>query len=431
MEESKAPTLNRFGLHYYPDTLHYTDKDLEQWLPALESLRVGWLVLLSQTNRAVPERFISALLRKGITPVIQFTTRLATPPNPADLQPILQAYANWGVRHVLFYQRPNVRKSWPESGWAQADLVERFIDRWLPLASLAAQAGLTPVFPILEPGGDYWDTAFLRAALVSLERRGQTVVLEKLVLSACGATHGHPLNWGEGGPERWPSARPYFTAAEEQDQRGFCIFDWYQAVARAVLQRDLPILMLETGLETTLAADARPCDAQTSTAIVRLLNGGMPVEGAPAELPASLLCGAFWLLTTAADSPHSRHAWFQPDGSRLPVVEAIQQAATQAPQAHSAAVHSTAHNISHYLLLPSYEWGISDWHLELVRPFIKKYRPTVGFSVEEAAQAEHITVIGGTDVFPDELLASLRGSGCEVERIEGDGTTIASTLAER
>lgn len=431
MEESKAPTLNRFGMHYYPDTLHYTDKDLEQWLPALESLHAGWLVLLSQTNRAVPERFISALLRKGITPIIQFISRLAMPPNPADLQPILQAYANWGVRYVLFYQRPNVRKSWPESGWAQADLVERFIDRWLPLASLAEQAGLTPVFPLLEPGGDYWDTAFLRASLISLERRGQTTLLEKLALSACGATHGHPLNWGEGGPERWPSARPYFTAAEEQDQRGFCIFDWYQAVARAVLQHDLPLFMLETGLETTLADDARASSAQTSAEIVRLLNGIAPVENAPAELPSSLLCGAFWLLTATADSPYVQNAWFQPDGRRLPVVDAVLQAASQTPQAHTISARPSARKFSHYLLLPSYEWGISDWHLELARPFIKKYRPTVGFSVEEAAQAEHITVIGGTDIFPDELLTSLRGSGCVVERIEGDGTTIASTLAER
>ncbi|PKP01191.1 MAG: hypothetical protein CVU11_15960, partial [Bacteroidetes bacterium HGW-Bacteroidetes-6] len=41
------------------------------------------------------------------------------------------------------------------------DLVERFLDRFLPLANQVVSEGAVPVMPALEPGGNYWDTAFL------------------------------------------------------------------------------------------------------------------------------------------------------------------------------------------------------------------------------------------------------------------------------
>ena len=85
--------------------------------------------------------------------------------------------------------------------------------------------------------------------------------------------------------------------------------------------------------------------------------------------------------------------------------------------------------IPHYLLLPRYEWGIADWHLEVIRPFVIKYQPTIGFSLDEASHAKRVTVIGGEGSCPDDELNQLRISGCAVERISGDGTSIATTLA--
>ena len=64
-----------------------------------------------------------------------------------------------------------------------------------------------------------------------------------LALSAYAWTHGRSLDWGAGGPERWPSARPYLTPAGSQDQRGFRIFDWYRAVTQATIGADLPMLL--------------------------------------------------------------------------------------------------------------------------------------------------------------------------------------------
>jgi putative cell wall-binding protein len=62
---------------------------------------------------------------------------------------------------------------------------------------------------------------------------------------------------------------------------------------------------------------------------------------------------------------------------------------------------------------------------------VKKYRPTIGFSLEQASLAVKVTVIGNTQSFSDEQLDLLRNAGCQVERISGDGTSIATQLQER
>jgi hypothetical protein len=84
-----------------------------------------------------------------------------------------------------------------------------------------------------------------------------------------------------------------------------------------------------------------------------------------------------------------------------------------------------------YVLLPHYEWGVSDWHLNVIQPYVRRHYATVGFSREEASHARHVLVIGDEQCFPENELVELRQNGCLVERISGDGTTIASMLSER
>ena len=90
--------------------------------------------------------------------------------------------------------------------------------------------------------------------------------------------------------------------------------------------------------------------------------------------------------------------------------------------------HADPSIIRHYLLLPSFEWGISDFHLDVIRPIIKKYQPTVGFSLEEAKNASRVTVVGGEDVFSETILNQLRAAGITVNRVDEDGTNIASVI---
>ncbi|HEX2981304.1 MAG TPA: hypothetical protein VHO48_13630 [Anaerolineaceae bacterium] len=447
-QNSLFPTANtRIGFHYFPDTLHYRESDLATWLPELQSLGVSWLVLHSAADRAIPESFLSGLASAGIHPLIQFHLSLAGPTEPADIQPLLESYARWGACGVVFFDRPNSRTSWPTSGWAQQDLVERFLDRFLPLACSALDAGLTPILPPLEPGGNYWDTAFLRAALESLVRRKQSRLLQSMALGAYAWGSGHSLNWGAGGPETWPDTRPYLTPTGSQDQRGFRIFDWYQTISMAVLGQTLPLVLFQAGAPSDpMILTATPSDGQigpdTAVAIARLLAGETIADPTDRQtalepIPQQVIAASFWLLADDPASLFHSQAFYQGSREPLPAVQALKAYLARpvpaqkktVPDTYSAAV--PGHPIRHYLLLPTYEWGVADWHLDVIKPFVKKHAPAVGFSLDEARLAQKVTVVGSVQTFPETDLENLRASGCTVERISGDGTSIASQLAER
>jgi len=443
---------SRLGFHYYPDTLHYCESDLQHWLPELQAMGTSWLVMQAPTDRAIPEYFLRGLIDAGVEPILRFETSLRDPVDPGTVAPLLQAYAHWGVNGIVWFDKPNARKSWGASDWAQQDLVERFLDRFLPLANATVQAGLAPILPPLEPGGSYWDTAFLRTALESLRRRKQTAVLHRLVLSAYAWSHQRPLNWGAGGPDRWPAARPYIPRDGEEDQCGFRIFDWYNAIAEAVLERPRPIILFEGGLsdsEYNSTAIDPQAQAQTYLSIAKLLRDETVREpnnplAVLDPIPAEVVSCNFWLLTASKDSKYAPDAWYVDREPQLSVVDQLKSWQSERStsfdspeQKNSSDPHNAflqngnRHPIRHYLLLPTFEFGVADWHLNIIRPYIKKYRPTVGFSMAEAALASRVTVVGNAKAVPDEVLDTLRQSGSLVERINGDGTSIASNIAER
>ncbi|MBI3160259.1 MAG: hypothetical protein HYZ26_11740 [Chloroflexi bacterium] len=471
---------NRLAFQYYPDTVHYRQHDLQAWLPTLKALGAGWLVLRAPVDRAIPEPFVRALLDAGVQPVLHFQASPLRPPAVQELQPLLAAYAAWGVRFAALFDRPNCRDAWDGASWAKQDLVANFLNIALPLMEAASQAGLANVFPPLEPGGDYWDTAFLRAALNRLQTQARHV-FDELTLGVYAWADNLPLDWGAGGPERWPAARPYYTPPGEEDHLGFRIFDWYAAVSQAELGRELPMLGLGGGSRLSQPRPEHPPldaegHAEATLHMLRLLDG-QDETGQP-PLPASLKMCSLGRLAAQPGSPESADAWFREGESPLPAAKALnawnpqrrpRPAAKRAPAPQAAGLHRPGddltaepdglpealpaepepraaftparepdaarrapapdgRSIRHYLLLPTYEWGVADWHLDVIRPFLKRHLPTVGFSVEEAAAAQRVTVVGGPQTFAEADLERLRAAGCEVVRVAGDGTSIASQL---
>ena len=435
---SNSQMKNRIGFHYFPDTAHYTNKDLNQWLPFLTKMQAGWLVIKSETSRAIPEQFIAGLISNGITPIIHFPLSLPDSPAPADLRAILNAYASWGAKFIILFDRPNDRTAWSASGWSQANLVESFLDRFIPLANECLNAGLNPVFPPPEPGGSYWDLSFLRTSLQAMQRRNQKNLLNNLTLAAYSWTYEHALDWGKGGQERWSGNKPYLTPADSQDQRGFRNFEWVQAVCQTVLAKSLPMILLGMGVKSLSSEDAySPEDHAGLVRQILTLLGSSAEQESEAQ---NILAGNFWLLTTAKDDIASPFAWIKEDGSTLPAVNVLSPQTTQtnktasfqSPKSNEPKQTSlNNHPIEHYLLLPTYEWGVADWHLEVIKPFVRKHHPTIGFSIDEAALANIVTIVGGEQSFSEDALANLRSRGCQVERISGDGTSIATQLAER
>jgi len=59
-------------------------------------------------------------------------------------------------------------------------------------------------------------------------------------------------------------------------------------------------------------------------------------------------------------------------------------------------------------------------NLILAEDYIMKFRPVVGFSVDEAVYAQKVIIVGGSDAVSTEDEARLRASGTEVLRLDGD-----------
>jgi hypothetical protein len=317
-------TNNRIGLHYFPDTLHYRMRDLEVWLPHLSQMGIGWLTLLAPLERAIPEYFLNGLFSSGLQPVLHFQIPTQASALSDGFRLLFSNYARWGVQYVTLYDQPNSRSNWSPAAWAQMDLVERFLDLYVPLAESALDEGLIPIFPPLEPGGDYWDLSFLQSALRGLQSRGQNRLLDKLALGAYAWTGNRPLEWGAGGPERWPQAVPYNIPTDCEDQRGFRIFDWYLAVSQHELGKRLPVFLLRAGSipndqhDPTSGEPDYLAHAEQNLTIARLL-ANETVEGC-SPVPQEIKAGNFWLLAAHEKSGLAGQGWFRTEEEKLPVV---------------------------------------------------------------------------------------------------------------
>lgn len=455
MEVSQAFFSNqstRLGFHYYPDTLHYQQSDLRTWLPQLKALNTSWLILKSETRRAIPEFFISELVQSGIEPIIQFNLNLERPPHNADLSLLLKAYKNWGVNGVLLTKRPNIHASWNAVNWANKDLIQHFLAHFLPLANLTIDHGLLPFMPPLEPGGNYWDTSFLRAMLQNLTDTGNYALLNQLVLTAYAWTNHHSLNWGAGGAKQWPLSRPYLLPPGQEDHRGFRVFEWYQAICQEVLGQSCPIFLLQAGIpqDPMLHYANFNLDQHTdmNMSIIRLLMGEkIPTPENPKTLlhaiDESVVSCNFWLLAADKTSPFAKDAWFQTDGSQKPIVQdlkiyfqkfnrkATEQLGemTEIPEiksSHTTLPNASGQPVAHYLLLPPMEPKKVEALLNSVEPFIHQFHPNIGFSMKEAVSASHVSLIGDPDQYPDNTIANLSAAGCKIQHLAWDGTFFAT-----
>jgi hypothetical protein len=450
----KSISQAQFGMHYFEDTEHYRELDLLSWLPELTGLGVNWITLLSEKARAIPEVFIKGVVQAGITTHVKFNFSFKDMPTLSEIAPLLQSYAAWGVKSVQFFDRPNEKSSWKAADWSNQDMIGKYLDNLLPFIRLANEYGLQTILPPLQPGGSYWDTLFLRSSLTGLMERGGQNLLDQMILSAYTWTANHNLNWGAGGAASWPTARPYLTAPDAEDQRGFRIFDWYNEISRSVTAMELPIVLYHCGIPADPylphpiqfnETDQISCNQQIYD-LMHPESAQMESSGFT-PLPSNILACNFWVLSANASHSWASQAWFNENGSPTTLGKAMKEKVAgsvsaskywepAAPRilkekADPVTANKNGHPVKEYVLIPSYDWGVADFHLDAIRPYIKKHQPTIGFSLAEAKLAEKVILLGGEQTFPAESFQELRSAGCLVERISGDGTEIASLLAER
>ncbi len=75
--------------------------------------------------------------------------------------------------------------------------------------------------------------------------------------------------------------------------------------------------------------------------------------------------------------------------------------------------------IGHYMLFwqRADDWAREDFNS--ATNYIARFRPTLGFSPDDARQAEYVTIVGGPAGVPTEVEQMLRDAGCKVERLAG------------
>lgn len=410
----------KIGFHYFQDLNHYQSRDLALWQPELESLQAGWLVLKASPNYAIPEEFITGLLDSDVQPIIHFDIPVNSDYRPEDLRILLSSYARWGVKYVIFFDRPNMKSSWLHDTWSQGDLVERFLDRYLPFVRAAEQNGLTPIFPPLQPGGDYWDLSFLKKVLNLVKQRRSLDFVSNLHIAVSSQTFNHPLSWGAGGKRNWKVPRPYSKSEiGEEDHLGFNTWQWYTDLVNSILGIEPKLFLFYFG-----SADIKQSVLDPKVSFEELIDFAMkPSEeaGRAAEQKNNILACLFWILSTSEPNEDGQTAFFDITGEvKVPEIKSYKEKLENTRKQNLEYVVSDRlaewiYPIDHYLLLPSYEWGIPENTLDRIRPIMRDSRPTIGFSLIEATNARKVTVWNENGAFSVKDIDILREAGCLID----------------
>lgn len=418
------------GFHYDPAGGRPERQELARWLPRLRAMGTSWLVFRASLDEPVPEGFVRGLMDAGIEPVVLLDAGGVQPVEGLQLEYALRGYATAGLHYISIYPEPNVASHWPAVEWLQPGLVKRFADLLLPFLERAVDLGLFPLLSPLKPGGHYWDTAFLVGLVGEMLSRGRMVLFDRMGVAIENVAHNRPLDWGRGGPERWPQAGPYRVAEGYEDHQGFRLFEWYEQLLYPLLGGPLPLIAVASGPLLGSVEDGRfavvdeAMHAERSLEMVRLLRTG--------ELGEALFNLAFWTLTSDDDPS----AWVRSDGSLLTAAALLSETPKHPRVRRDGARGAWARGparrpLHHYLLFPPTGVVGSHGYWEAAKPYIERFGPCCGFRPEEAQEAAYVTLVGDETEIGREVERYLRAAGCRVERVAGGGPAETRRLLKR
>ncbi len=418
---------NRLGFHYFPDFDHYSQKHLDQWLPVLREMKIAWIVLRSPITYAIPENFIQSLSDAKIRVVVDFQYPLTKEPDWSGLELLLSSYGKWGVKYAILDRNANMRASWGNSRWGNAELINDYANRWVNFASIALDNAVLPVLGPLVSGGDYWDTAFLKILLDEIASDAPEVIRSNMILSAYGWDYSRSLDWGAGGSVAWPDALPYKQPDQDnQNQQGFRAYEWVQDAAWAVFGRPLPLIVLEAGISNGLMGeDPASSDLSRCLAVLGLLKDQNVYDTQNSScllkpVPEYVQSACFFVLSSS--DPEDRSVcWFQENGERLRSAQAfyvreglLEDKADSKDQPSSQLFE---YKSGRYILISDKLAQLESRILEDLQPYLEKEKSVVGFSIEDAVQAAFITYVSPDGAVDPLLSEKLRSNGSLVKVI--------------
>jgi hypothetical protein len=418
--------LINFGFSYFSSEEYFLDNQLDFWFQEVQKWGGSYLLFMGNFKTLVPEQIFFKAKKFGLEPIIHFKTKLPSAKTFNDSAFFLDLYKKWGAKYIVLGDQPNMKQDWLTSLWHDGTLVNHFLDCFIPLANHALKIGLQPIMAPLTPGGDYWDCAFLELFLDGLNKRKMAALIDPLILSSYGFTFNLPLSWGAGGPERWPNAKPYSNNDGQQNQIGFHNFEWLQAVSQRVVGRKMPVIILDAGNpgEKSNSNPELSIEDSLQKILMACNNINNLEEGDNIEMPVfneSVVACLFSLETVKALLGENCL------GTLNQIFLKNQAKKIKANMNHKL---DGPKYIEHYLLLPAYTSGVSDVVLNKVKPLIKKLKPTIGFSLEEAVHASKVSIYPDQYLFSEDQINQLRSAGCEVEILPQSGMEIATLLQD-
>ena len=93
-------------------------------------------------------------------------------------------------------------------------------------------------------------------------------------------------------------------------------------------------------------------------------------------------------------------------------------------------VNQDGKTLYHYLLFWQTEQDWAKKDLTNAANYIARFRPTLGFSIQDAIDAQYVTIVGGPLGVSAEDEAQLRASGCQVERLAGNSEAATKALLD-
>ena len=417
MEES----LPAIGFSYFTSPNYQLSSQLSEWLPMIKDFGASSIIFESDFRRAVPEDAFMIARQLGMKPIVHFTSELPKARELNQTAILINTYKKRGVNEIILGDRPNTKQAWPSASWHEKNLVEHFLDRFIPLAGYMIQIDLRPVFPPLQPGGDFWDTSFVELALSGLKKRQLESILENLIFSSFGYTFGKSLSWGKGGPERWTGVKPYQHQDGQEDQLGFQNFEWVQKIAERILGYEVPVMVLDAGFHGSLIKEKNSEEIiGVNKLILNSLGKNESLKDSTDPIiqwPNSVL-GCYFSLEKTKRLMNDH----------FPLTKFFELFGLPQHEKSIKKIDEEHKCISHYLLLPTHAGSISDVILNKVKPIIKRFKPTVGFSLLEASHAQKVSIFPDPILFPEQQINELRSAGCKVEILPESGIEIATRL---
>jgi len=407
-KQEKTFSSNKLGFHYFLDDERFNQKDARLWIQKLKEVNAKWLVVNNPNERAIPEDFIRAFSGSGINLIINFNQQLNSQYDLTNIHPLLHVYGKWGLKFACLFEKPNIISSWGEIEWNNQDIVKTHLKKFVQFAQASVENSIKPIFSPLFPGGDYWDLAFLEESLKGLALYAAPEILNNIVLSAFGWTWGHKIEWGSGGKNKWTNAKPYQTDQDSQDQKGFRAYEWYLEISEKVLGKKLPIFIFEAGFHNidNFGVTKNPSyPPESFSSIPNLLSGGNIYDPQNqtqllSPIPNQVLGCALFVLSASVDQKYFPYRWFKSTGEPLELATTF---GAEKQYSIEKKINILDENkiiekvfqfkYRRYIFVADELKNDMPNLLEKLDPYIRKFKPQIGFSKIEAINAAHILAI--------------------------------------